>query len=329
MKMKLTVSLFLVLAVLVCLVHEASAATSYPTKPIEFIAPSGPGGGWDLTARLLAKVLQEEKLVPVPIRVTNMPGGSGTVALASISSNRRGDPHTLAVFSTSLLLMIAMKEVPLSIKDFTPVAGLTTDYGVLIVKKDSPYPDLPSFFQDYRKKRGAIPIAGGSAPGGQDHVGVASVVKAAGFDPSKMNYIAYQGSGDAMLSLLGGHVDAAFGQVSTMVSQFEGGKVRPLAIFSDKRLGSPFQDVPTGKEQGINLVNSIWRGMYMPPGVSKEHVLYWDGIFRKLQTTKAWQVTLDKYKWSENYIPGDRFDAFIAKEVADYEGLLREVGFLK
>lgn len=318
--------LSLVLGVL--LDHPASAA-EYPAKPLEFIAPASAGGGWDLTARTLARVLQEEKLVPVQIRVTNMPGGSGTVALSSIANNRRADPYTLAVFSPSLALMIATKRTPLGVKDFTPVAALTTDYGVLVVRKDARHQDLKTFLADYKKDPNSVSIGGGSAPAGQDHIGAALMVKAAGGDAKRMKYIAHQSSGDAMLALLGGHIDAAFGQVSTAVEQLQAGRIRLLGVFSEKRLGGVVKDVPTGKEQGLDFVSSVWRGMYMPPGVAKEHVAHWDVTFRKLQTTRAWQEALEKYRWFSAYVGPNDFPAFVAREIAEYETLLRELGFVK
>lgn len=320
--------------VLVALVLGVGAVGSvgappYPSRPVLFIAPATPGGGWDLTARALAKTLQDEKLVPVPIGVTNMSGGSGTVALVHIANNRKADPHTLAVFSPSLLYQIALKRTPLGVKDFTPVAGLTADYGVLAVRKDSPYADLKSFIQAYSRNPSGVSIGGGSAPGGQDHIGAALMLKVAGQDATKMKFVAYQSGGDVMLALLGGHVDSIFVTVSQIISQFEAGQIRLLAMFAEQRLSSPFGAVATGREQDVNLVYPVWRGMYMPSGVSAEVVHYWDGVFRKLRTTKAWHLVLDEYKWYDSYMPPDKFGPFVAKEVQDYETVLNELGFLK
>lgn len=306
-----------------------TAAPAYPGKPILFIAPATPGGGWDLTARALAKVLQDEKLVPVPISVTNMTGGSGTVALVHIANNRRADPYTLAVFSPSLLFQIALKRTPLGVKDMTPVAGLTADFGVIVVRRESPHADLKSLLQAYSRNPSGVSIGGGSAPGGQDHIGAALMLKAAGLDATKMKFIAYQSGGDVIVALLGGHVDAIFVTISQIISQFEAGQVRALAIFADKRLSSPFREVPTGKELGADLIYPVWRGLYMPPGVEQEHVAYWDGVFRKLRTTKAWHLTLDQYKWFDSYMPPQTFVPFVTKEVQDYEVVLKELGFLK
>jgi putative tricarboxylic transport membrane protein len=317
-------------AVVVALSAGASVgAPAYPSRPVLFIAPATPGGGWDLTARSLAKTLQDEKLVPTPISVTNMTGGSGIVALAHIANNRRADPYTLAVFSPSLLYQIALKRTPLGVKDFTPIAALTADYGVLIVRRDSPYTDLRSILQAYSRNPSGVAIGGGSAPGGQDHIGGALMLKAAGQDATKMKFVAFQSGGDAMLALLGGHVDALFVTISQVVSQFEAGQIRPLAIFAEQRLSSPFRDVPVGREQGASLIYPVWRGMYMPPGVSAESVQYWDGIFRKLRATKAWHLVLDEYKWFDTYMSPDRFAPFVAKEVQDYETVLKELGFLR
>lgn len=323
---RLTMFVMLVLAVAAV---GSVGAPAYPSRPVLFIAPATPGGGWDLTARALAKTLQDEKLVPVPISVTNMTGGSGIVALAHIANNRKTDPYTLAVFSPSLLYQIALKRTPLGVKDFVPVAGLTADYGVLVVRKDSPFADLKGFVQAYARNPSGISIGGGSAPGGQDHIGAALMLKAAGQDATRMKFVAYQSGGDVMLALLGGHVDSMFVTISQIVSHFEAGQVRLLAVFAEQTLSSPFGGVATGKAQGVNFVYPVWRGMYMPSGIPAEVVQYWDGVFRKLRTTRAWHLVLNEYKWFDSYMPPDKFGPFVAKEVQDYEIVLKELGFLK
>lgn len=318
----------LITLLVVTLGQSVHGGAAYPTQPILFIAPASPGGGWDQTARALAKVLQETSLVPVPITVTNMPGGSGTVALTNIATTKRGEPYTLAVFSPSLVLQLAHKRVKLGVKDFTPLASLTADFGVLAVRKESPYKDLRSYLQVLGRNPSAISIAGGSAMGGQSHIGAALMLKSAGLDPTKMRYVAYQGDGDAMLALLGGHVDSIFVSISGVISQLEAEQVNVLAIFADKQLGPPFTQVPVGKEQGVPLVFPIWRGMYMPPGVDKAHVMYWDGVFRKLRDTSAWKDTLKRLGWLDNYMGPEEFKGFVEKELRDYETVLKELGVL-
>ncbi|MGH7361742.1 MAG: tripartite tricarboxylate transporter substrate binding protein, partial [Candidatus Methylomirabilales bacterium] len=181
------------------------AGAAFPEKAIEIIAPANPGGGWDLTSRSTAKVLAEEKLVTQPITVSNMPGGSGAVAISHVITRRKGDGHLLIAASPALTFTLALKRVPYTYKDVTPIAAIATDYGTIVVRKDSPFKTLKDLLEAYRKNPADVSVAGGSTPGGQDHVKFAKVIKAAGLDPTKVKYVPHQGGGEAMASLLGGH----------------------------------------------------------------------------------------------------------------------------
>ncbi|MBI3079968.1 MAG: tripartite tricarboxylate transporter substrate binding protein, partial [candidate division NC10 bacterium] len=251
------------------------AAAAFPEKAIEIIAPANPGGGWDLTSRSTAKVLTEEKLVTQPITVTNMPGGSGAVAIAHVMTKRKGDGHLLIAASPALTFTMALKRTPHTYNDVTPVAAIATDYGAIVVRKDSPFKSLKDLLEAYRKNPADVSVAGGSAPGSQDHVKIAKVIKAAGMDPTKVKYVPHQGGGEAMASLLGGHTVAASPDVSEIVGQVEAGEVRVLALLSEKRLGGSLKDAPTAIEQGVNATYIVWRGFYAAPGISKEATDFW------------------------------------------------------
>lgn len=320
-----------VLAVLV-LVGAALAGigeAAYPEKPIEFIAPANPGGGWDLTCRSSARVLQEEKLVTQPITVTNMPGGSGAVAIAHVVTKRKGDPYLLIAASPALTFTMALKRTPYYYRQVTPIAAISTDYGSIVVRKDSPYKTLKEFLDAFRKDPGSISVSGGSAPGGQDHVKFAKVVKAAGMDPTKIKYVPFQGGGEALAALLGGHVTAAPLDVSEIVGQVEAGEVRVLAVLSEKRLGGIFKDVPTAKEQGVNATYALWRGFYAAPDMPKEVAQYWRETLAKMVKTESWRKILKQNNWFELFISGEEFAKFLDEDVRSAEGLLKELGFLK
>ncbi len=137
-----------------------SLAASYPSKPVEFIAAASPGGGWDLTCRASAKVLQESKIVNVPITVFNKPGGTGAVVFNDIVRNRRADDYVLIAFSSVFTSQLALRNIKGTYKDITPIASMVVDYGVLAVKKDSPYKDLKSILSAMKKNPTAVSWAG-------------------------------------------------------------------------------------------------------------------------------------------------------------------------
>ncbi len=306
-----------------------AAAAGFPEKAIEIIAPANPGGGWDLTSRSTAKVLAEEKLVTQAIAVTNMPGGSGAVAISHVITKRKGDGHLLIAASPSLTFTLALKRVPYTYKDVTPVAAVATDYGAIVVRKDSPFRSLKDVLDAYRKNPADVSVAGGSAPGGQDHVKFAKVIKAAGMDPTKVKYVPHQGGGEAMASLLGGHTVAASPDVSEIVGQVEAGEVRVLAVLSEKRLGGSLKDVPTAIEQGVNATYVLWRGFYAAPGISKEATDFWVTTLGKMVKTDAWRKTLQANNWFEYSMGGAEYARFLTQDLEAGETLLKELGFLK
>lgn len=306
-----------------------AAGPAFPDKPVELIAPAGAGGGWDLTCRMSARVLTDEKLVGQPITVTNMPGGSGAVAIAHVVSRRKADPYTLIAFSPALTLTIVNKATPYSYKDVTPIAALTADYGVLVVRKDSTINNLRTLMEVLKRDPNAGVVAGGSAPGSLDHIIFAKVAKAAGVDPLKVRYIPFQGGGEAMAALLGGSASVLSTGASEITAQLEAGQVRVLAIFAERRLGGSFAGVPTAIEQGYNVTFPIWRGFYGPAEMPASAVRYWEETLVKMTGTPGWARVLDQTRWFSFVLTGDRFRAFLEEDTKNFEALLRELGFVR
>ena len=324
-----------VLAGLIVLASAAGAAWQ-PDKPVEFIAPSGPGGGWDRTARAAQKALSDEKLVPQPIVVNNVAGGSGAVALGQVMAKRKGDAHLLLSMSPALTFTLALGRAKdsatgknLTFRDIIPIAAIATDYGAIVVKKDSPYKNLKDLLEAYKANPASVSVAGGSAVGSQDHVKFAKVVKAAGLDATKVKYVPFQGGGEAIAAVLGGHTVAAAPDVSEIAGQVEAGQIRILALLSDQRLGGVFKDSPTAKEQGVNTNYILWRGFYAPPGLTNEQVAYWQQTLGKMVKTGSWKKLAADSGWFEFYMSGEEFNKFLDDDLAFASALLKELGLVK
>lgn len=329
---------FSTLAVLlgVVILTGAAGAAWQPDKPIEFIAPSGPGGGWDRTARGAAKALTDEKLVPQPIVVNNVAGGSGAVAIAQVMAKRKGDAHLLLAMSPALTFTLALGRAKdpatgknLTFRDITPIAAVATDYGAIVVRKDSPYKTLKDLLEAYKSNPGAISVAGGSAVGGQDHVKFAKVVKAAGLDPTKIKYVPFQGGGEALASLLGGHTAAAAPDISEIAGQVEAGQIRVLAVLSDQRVGGVFKDSPTAKEQGVNTNYILWRGFYAAPGLTKDQADYWREMMGKIVKSASWKKLAADSGWFDLFMAGEEFNKFLDEDLTFASALLKELGLVK
>ncbi|MFB3816640.1 MAG: Bug family tripartite tricarboxylate transporter substrate binding protein [Candidatus Methylomirabilales bacterium] len=317
-------------------VTGAAEAAWQPEKTIEFIAPSGPGGGWDRTARGAQKVLTDEKLVSQPIVVNNVAGGSGAVALGQVMSKRKGDAHLLLAMSPALTFTLALGRAKdpatgknLTYRDVTPIAAVATDYGAIVVKKDSPFKSLKDLLDAYKSNPASVSVAGGSAVGSQDHIKFAKLVKAAGMDATKVKYVPFQGGGEAMAALLGGHTAAAAPDISEIAGQIEAGQIRVLAVLSDGRLTGPFKDIPTAKEQGVNMNYILWRGFYAPPGLAKEQADYWRDTLGKMVKTASWKKLAADSGWFEFFRTGDEFAKFLDDDLESAAALLKELGLVK
>ena len=217
-------------------------ASEYPKNNITLVAPSGAGGGWDLTARAVAKTLNDTKLVEKPITVENKPGGGGAVYMAEFATKEAKNDHVLMVKSPPILINNNKAEgnSPYGYKDTTPLAQLTRDYGAIVVKSDSKFETLQDVLEAIKADPKTVTLAGGSAPGSMDHLVGVLPAHEAGIDPKSVKYVSYDGGGEAVAALLGGNADVIATDASTIATYVKSGDVRVLAVSSSERcLRSP------------------------------------------------------------------------------------------
>ena len=304
----------------------SSMASAEPAKP-ECLAGAKPGGGFDLTCRLLGAALQNANLIKVPMAVTYMEGGVGAVAYNHVIGTRPGDPNLVVAASSGSALLIAQKKFGQHDENAVRWAGaLGADYGVLAVAPDSPIKTLKDLVTEFGKNPAGFPVGGGGAVGSQDWMKMALVAKAAGVDPRKMRYAALEGGGAVTTALQGGHIKIGSGDAAEMVKLVEAGKVRVLAVMSDKRLTGPLADVPTAIEQGYDINWPIWRGIYVGPKVSDADYNWWADTLKKLAATPEFakeQATRGLYPYP---LFGADFDKQVKADVARFKTLAQEAG---
>lgn len=294
----------------------------------ECIAPSGPGGGWDMTCRTVAAVLQKTGAFKDSIYVTNMAGGSGAVAIANVIAKRKGDTNLFVAASNSLTFTVAMGRTPHTYKEVIPIGQVGAEIGGFFVKSDSKYKSLADVIKALKADPKSVTFSGGSAPGSQDHMKVALFAKAIGVDPTKVVYVPFQGGGEAMTSVLGGHTEIGSLDLSEAAGQLEAGKIRGLAVLSETR-SSKFKDIPTTHEQGAKVSFLVWRGFYMAPGVPAEAVKWWSDALQKMVKSPEWEAERAKLGWEPITRFGDEFNKSVNDEHVQYTALLKELGFLK
>lgn len=304
------------------------AAAWEPKGQGECIAPANPGGGWDITCRTASTVLQKTGAFKGSIYVTNMPGGSGAVAIANVVTKRKGDTNLIVSASNALTFTVALGRTPYSFKEVMPLAQVGAEYGGFFVMADSKYKTLGDLIAAMKKDPKSVTFSGGSAPGGQDHMKVALFAKAIGVEPTKVVYVPFQGGGEALTSMLGGHTQVAALDISEAAGQIEAGKIRGLAVLSETR-STKFPDIPTATEQGAKVTYVVWRGYYMAPGVPKEAYDWWLATLKTMVGTPEWKAEREKLGWEPITRFGDEFMTYVNNEAGQYRLLLKELGFLK
>jgi putative tricarboxylic transport membrane protein len=306
-------------------------SSGYPSKAISVVAPSGAGGGWDLTARSFTKVLSETKIVEQPLTVENKPGGGGAVFMAEYATAQAENNEMLFVNSPPIIINNLKKEgnSPYGVKNTTPLAQLTKDYGAIVVKADSKFKDLKSVLEVVKKDPSKLTFAGGSAPGSMDHLISILPAYKFGVDPTKVKYVSYDGGGEAITALLGGNADVIGTDASSVKEFLKAGKVRVLAVTSAERLSGDFKDVPTATEQGVEAEFTIWRGVFGPEKMSKEAKAYWEKSIEKLINSPEWKKEVETQGWDLDYKNSEDFKKFLEEQESQVQQLLTALGMQK
>jgi putative tricarboxylic transport membrane protein len=301
-------------------------AADYPARAIEIVVPYAPGGGTDIMVRQIVKVLEEQKLVAVPVTVNNRTGGSGVVG-KSYAINRPPDGYTLVAVDAGNWQQELQGNATWNYrKDFTYIARMVTDVNLLVVRKESPLTSVQEFLAAAKAKgKGGLSV-GGTNVGQVDHIANINLSKAAKVD---LTYVPFKSGGEVMTTLLGGHVDAAWANPNECIGQLEAGQVRALAVADEERLkGLP--KIPTMKELGVSMVSNQWRALGGPGNLPKPVVDFWVNVLDKVRKTDTWKKGfLEKSVLEDGWLVGDAFLQSADREMEVDKGVFAELGMLK
>ncbi len=321
LRFRFAVPLLLSFALIFCFVDMASAA--WPDKPVEFTISAGVGGGADKYARFLIGLNVKNNYISQPIIPVNKPGGAGAVAMQSVLS-QKGNGYQMLITLNSFITTPLFQNLPFTYRDFTPIALLALDNFPLWVKKDAPWKTAGEFIAEAKKR---TIIVGGTGSKQEDEIVFRAIEKIAGTKPFK--YVPFKGGGDVAKALVGGHVEATVNQVSEAGGFFPD-YLRPLCVFQDKRLDIPgYENVPTGKEAGIDFSYNMMRAIFAPPGISKEAQDGLVGLFRKISDDKDWVAFAKKTGLQRDFLTGDALMNFCAEYEKKHIEIMKAQGWIK
>jgi putative tricarboxylic transport membrane protein len=289
------------------------------------IAPAAPGGGWDQTARSMQAALQEAG-ISESVQVVNVPGAGGTVGLAQFVNQANGDPNQLIVGGYVMVGAVLTNQSPVTLDQITPIARLTGEYEAIVVPASSDIQDMAGLVERLKADPGAVSWGGGSA-GGTDHITAGQIAKAVGVDPTKINYVAFSGGGEALAAILGGQVTVGISSLSEFASQIEAGQLRLLGVSSEERIEGV--DAPTFKEAGVDVAIQNWRMVAAAPGITDEQKAAITADIEKMVNSEAWQKTLADKGWSNTYLAGDEFAAQLAQDIQSTQAILKDIGLVQ
>ncbi|MHA7295057.1 Bug family tripartite tricarboxylate transporter substrate binding protein [Arthrobacter sp. HLT1-21] len=301
---------------------SGSTAAGGPITDLRILVPNTPGGGYDTTARVAAKVMEDTDLAS-SIEVFNLAGAGGTVGLAR-TVNEKGNGDLAMLMGLGVVGASYTNESEAKLTDTTPLARLIEEPGAIMVSKDSPYQSIDDLVAAWKKDPSQISVGGGSSPGGPDHLLPMQLAGALGIDPKTVNFVSYDGGGDLLPAILGNKLGFAASGAGEYLDQIESGEVRVLATSGEERLEGV--DAPTLQESDIDLVFTNWRGIVAPPEVSDADRDRLIAALEEMHGTPEWQEALESNGWSDAFLTGDEFESFLTEQDKRVSDVLAELG---
>ncbi len=301
----------------------AGPAQAQNLGTLKMMIPANPGGGWDQTGRNLAVAMQSAGLIS-GAQFENKGGAGGTLGLAQFINNAKSDGNSLLIGGMVMVGGIILSKSAVDLTMVTPIARLTSEYGVIVVPASSPHKTLKDLMAAFKANPGAVSWGGGSA-GGTDHILVGLAAKAVGADTAKINYVPFKGGGEAIAAIIGGHVTAGVSGLGEFAEQIKGGRMRALAVS-----GPEAQDgIPSMKEQGVDVVLGNWRGCFGGPDISPAQRDTLVKAVKAATETPAWKETLAKLGWTPWFLGGDDYKKFLEEDIDRVGGILSSLGLVK
>jgi putative tricarboxylic transport membrane protein len=318
----------LVLATLAALLVSACGVTrgedTQGLHRLRMMVPNSPGGGYDLTARTAVKIMEDDDITG-RVEVFNVIGAGGTVAMARLM-NEKGNGDLMMMMGLGVVGATYTNGSLARASDATALAKMVEEQEGILVPADSPFKTVLDLVAAWKADTAKVTIGGGSSPGGPDHLFPMETAKAAGVDPSAVNYVSYDGGGDLLTAMLGKKIAAGTTGLGEFVDQIEAGQVRVLAVSGDERVEGI--DAPTLTEAGIDLTFTNWRGILAPPGISEDAKTAMVKVLEELHGTDGWKEALVKNGWTDAFQTGAEFEQFLKDQDQRVSSTLTQLGLM-
>lgn len=309
-------------ATLAAVLALGACSGSGDNAQVRIMVPNSPGGGYDTTARVAAKIVEDEKINDT-VEVYNLEGAGGTTGLAKMVGSK-GKDGELMLMGLGVVGAVYTNQSESTLADTTPIARLISEPDIVVVPADSPYETLDDLIAAWKKSPGDFPVGGGSSPGGPDHLAAHLTAQAIGVTPTEVNYVVYDGGGPLLAGMLSGEVEVGVSGLGEYKDQIQAGQLRVLGVTSAERVDG--FEAPTLTEQGVELEFTNWRGLVAPPGIDDAERDRLVGMVEDLHGTQAWEDAMAENGWTDALLTGDEFGTYMTDQDEQVKGLLSELG---
>jgi len=300
-----------------------------PTKPVEIVVAAGAGGASDQMARMMQAAIQKNKLMKAPVIVTLKGAASGAEALMYMKSDPADTNRVLVAYSLIYMLPLSAK-LPFDWRELTPVAVVALDEFVLWTNNDVPAKTTKEFIEEAKKSQFKM---GGTGSKREDQVLTVFLEKKTG---AKFAYLPYKSGGEAATQLVGNHIQSNVNNPSENLEVWRAGQVKALCLFSKERIAYKgkvtdkmgWNDIPTCKEEGVDVNYQMLRAMFVPGKVGPEVQAFYVDLFKKIVQTAEYKEYMEKQALKPVFITGKDMVKFLEEDEALNKSLMTEAGFV-
>ena len=298
-----------------------------PERPVELIVGAAPGGANDRIGRSLQRMLQDSKLASTVV-VVNKPGGGQAVAFAYLNS-QPANPHYLGLASSSWLTTIAGGRGTITHRDVTPIVKFLDEYQIYFVRADSPIRTARDIVERLKKDPASVSFGFSTSAGNPLHISIAALARQAGVEPSKVKAVVFNSGTDTALQVAGGHLDVGVQSPGSAAQMAQAGKVRFIALAAPKRYPGPLANVPTLRENGINVDANVFYTIFGPRGIDATQVAYWDEAITRVVQSDLIKKDLELNYWTIGVVGHRELPQFLEREHESYRRALADMGLVK